>query len=152
MAQTLRLADIGEPVTPSKIESAEAGRVVDFFSKQNVIGTPKLVSETGEEVGLPSSVFRILRAVAEEMAKGNAVAVLPYHHELTTQQAADLLNVSRPYLIGLLEDGQIPFHLVGRHRRVRLDDLLAYKHHRDGARRETLKRLTRDSQDMGLDY
>jgi excisionase family DNA binding protein len=93
-----------------------------------------------------------LAEAAEAVAGGSAVTVLPTQHELTSTQAADVLNVSRPHLVGLLDAGEIPFHKVGSHRRIRLDDLLAYRRCRDIGRRETLRRLTRDAQDAGMDF
>lgn len=152
MAVAQRIMDLDEPIVPSRGESEEAGRVFDFMTRQAVAKNPGLVSETGEEMPLPVTVYRVLLRVAQEMAQGNAVAVMPVHHELTTTQAAEILNVSRPHLVGLVDAGDIPSHKVGSHRRIRLDDLLAYKHRRDGSRRETLRRLTQDAEDMGLDF
>jgi excisionase family DNA binding protein len=113
-------------------------------------GTAKLRTPSGEEIELPHSVFEVLVRVVHEMARGNAVRVLPVHAELTTQQAANLLGVSRPYLVGLLEEGEIPFRKVGSHRRVRLDDLLVYKDKRDRERRSALNELAAESQELGL--
>jgi excisionase family DNA binding protein len=87
---------------------------------------------------------------ARELASGNAIAILPLNKDLTTQEAADILNVSRPYLIKLLEQGDIPYVKTGTHRRVRLSDVLTYKHVRDAERRRALAKLTQLSQDMGI--
>jgi excisionase family DNA binding protein len=113
-------------------------------------GEATLRAPSGEEIELPHSVFEALVRVVHEMARGNAVRVVPVHAELTTQQAADLLNVSRPFLVGLLEEGGIPFRKVGSHRRVRLDDLLVYKDERDRERRSALDKLATESWKLGL--
>jgi excisionase family DNA binding protein len=108
--------------------------------------------QSGEDVTLPLSVIRLLKDILAEMAQGHAVALLPIRAELTTQQAAGLLNVSRPYLIGLLEEGKIRFRLVGQHRRVRLDELMAYKRKDDEARRKVADELTADARELGMGY
>ncbi len=106
----------------------------------------------GEDITLPKHAFRLLKDILAEMAKGHGVTLLPVRAELTTQQAADLLNVSRPFLIGLLEDGKIPFRLISQHRRVRLDDLMAYKRKDDEARHRIADELTADAQELGMGY
>lgn len=102
------------------------------------------------KVNIPAPAFRLLIDVLDELARGNAVVVAPVHQELTTQQAAELLNVSRPYLISLLEAGALPYRKVGTHRRVRLADLLAYQRADEEQRRERQRTLTREAEELGL--
>ncbi|MBA3416813.1 MAG: excisionase family DNA-binding protein [Chloroflexia bacterium] len=110
---------------------------------------PKLVGSRGEEIELPETVVLVLRQVVRSLAQDQAVTVVPVHKQLTTQQAADLLNVSRPYLVQLLEAEEIPSTKTGTHRRIRLDDLLVYRQHRDEERQAALTRLTQMGQATG---
>lgn len=103
-----------------------------------------------EEVQIPAAAFRLLVQILDQLGRGNAVMCVPVHAELTTQQAADLLNVSRPYVVKLLEEGAIPFSRTGTHRRVRLEDVMEYKRRRQAARREAMKELVRESEKLGL--
>jgi len=105
----------------------------------------------GEEVlTLPRGALELLARVLAHMANGQGVSVVPANAELTTQQAADLLNVSRPFLIGLLNAGQIDYRLVGTHRRIRAESLMAFIRADDQRRRQVADELTALNQDMGL--
>ncbi len=114
----------------------------------------RLVSDDipGEEIEIPASALHLLIDVLAQMAQGNAVTLMPIQAELTTQEAADLLQVSRPHLVKLLETGQIPFHRVGRHRRVRLQELMAYKQQIDTARSQVLDELVAQAETLGMGY
>lgn len=106
--------------------------------------------DSAEELLLPRGAVELLASVLAHMAAGRAVSVVPSHAELTTQQAADLLNVSRPFLIGLLEAGEIDYRTVGTHRRVKAESLLEYRRTDDQTRREAADELTALNQGMGL--
>ncbi|GHU10543.1 hypothetical protein AGMMS50225_14260 [Betaproteobacteria bacterium] len=103
-------------------------------------------------VHVPVSALRLLVDVLTEISAGNAVSITPIHAELTTQDAADILNVSRPFLVQLLEHGEIPFHKTGTHRRVRYQDVIAYKARIDTARSETLDALVAQGQALKMGY
>ena len=120
----------------------------DLLANPNTIYT--LVSERDVEVKLPASLVNVLMEAARQLAKGNSVSIFHYEEQLTTQQAADLLQVSRPYLIRLLEQGKIRYHLVGSHRRVRLGDLMDYKSTRDSLRKANISEMVRVSESLGL--
>lgn len=109
------------------------------------------VDADGDLVELPAMVTRLLQTVLEHVAAGHALSIMPLNAELTTQQAADLLGVSRPFLVKLLEAGDINHRKVGRHRRVRVADLLAYRKQNHASRSEALSELTSLGQETG-DY
>lgn len=108
-----------------------------------------LVGPSGEATSIPESVFYMLERVAEVMARGDSITVVPVGKEVTTQQAADLVNVSRQYLVRLLDEGRIPFRKTGKHRRLRIEDVLSFKEERDKDRRAGLRELSRLTQDLG---
>ncbi len=104
------------------------------------------------DVTVPVSAIHMLVDILNQMAQGNAVSLVPIHAELTTQQAADLLNVSRPFLVKQLEGGAIPFYKVGRHRRVRFSDLMAYREGLDQQTADAADELAAQAQELGLGY
>jgi excisionase family DNA binding protein len=147
-----------EAVQPNEAEAllaSEAGRALARLASHN-----KAVRFEAREEGrgegatfvLPAAAVHLLLDILGQMAAGNAVTVIPLHPELTTQQAADLLNVSRPFLVDLLEEGKLPFRKVGTHRRILYNDLMAYKQQEDQARRRVLNELAKQAQELGLGY
>jgi excisionase family DNA binding protein len=109
----------------------------------------QLVGPNGETIPLPEALFYVLERVAEVMARGDSITVVPVGREVTTQQAADLLNVSRQYLVRLLDEGRIPFRKSSKHRRLRIADVLDFKEQRDKDRRAGLRELSRMTQEFG---
>lgn len=105
-----------------------------------------------KQIIIPTSALRLLVDILTQMAKGNAITLIPVHAELTTQEAADMLNVSRPYLVALLEQGKIPFRKVGTRRRIFVNDLLHYKEKIDKARLKTLEELAAQAQELDMGY
>lgn len=142
------MLDPRSPVSASEqalAEVIELARVMEGKRPQR----PRLVGPKGETLELPEPVFHLLRQIVTVLARGDAVTVVPLHKELTSQQAADLLNVSRQYLVRLLDEGAIPYTKTGKHRRIRINDLLEYKKKRDEQRRKGLIELMQMSQDFG---
>ena len=134
--------------------AAEARPLVDALA-QATGDLTLTVSGEGEATGairISAPALRFLFAALSEIASGKGVSLLPLDEEVTTQQAADLLNVSRPYLVGLLEKGEMPFRKVGNQRRVRLPEVLAYKARTDIGRRAALRELAQLGQEMGAGY
>jgi len=113
------------------------------------------ISIVGEDdkthtIELPTSAMTMLAEVLGELAAGNAVQIVPVHAELTTQEAANILNVSRPHMVKLLEKGNLPFHKIGRHRRVLFADLMEYKKRRENESLNAMQALADQAQDIGM--
>ena len=112
-------------------------------------GSIKVVGAKGRKAELPGAVVGLLDEILKNMQAGKAVSIVPEHRQLTTQRAANLLGVSRPFLVRLLEEGHLPFHMVGSHRRVYLKDLLAYQKRRDAERHDAINRMARMELEAG---
>ncbi len=143
-------AQVDRPVLPPSdpAERHELDELATLLT--DVSGDAAMVAPDGTLVHLPSAVYEVLSRVIAAMRAGRAITIAPLAQRLTTQEAADLLGVSRPTLIKLLEDGKIPFEQPGRHRRIRLDDLLAYRDRRRKERSRTLDELVEQTEALGL--
>lgn len=145
------LPSLNDLVTPQAAEATALRMMQQLLRKGpkhlKLVG----LSSDGEKeaVELPVSVLDALRLLISHLAQGDTVKLVPIHKEMSTQEAADLLNVSRPYLIQLLEQGAIPYHRVGTHRRIRFPDVMAYKQRRDADRAEALRRMIRICEETG---
>lgn len=135
------------PHTPDKNTMEFAAGLLRNF------GSVALVDTHNNKVSFSDNpkIFTLIKSVLSSLASGKAVSIVPYDAVLTTHQAAHFLNVSRPHLIKLLEEGALSFHKVGTHRRVKFDDLLAYKQAQQETTRSALKELTNLSEEYGLD-
>lgn len=141
-AEDIALARESSRVLSTVLQTRAETQQIDFHDDKGAV----------RSVTLPTSALRLLLDVLTEIGQGNAVTLIPIHAELTTQEAADLLNVSRPFLVQLLEKGEIPFHKIGTHRRVRYQDVIAYKNRIDAERRKALDALAAQGQELGMGY
>jgi excisionase family DNA binding protein len=152
------VSDFPETVTPTEAESRlaqETSRQLAKFLSRKRKQPVRLRVESDkvpEEVSIPASAFRLLNDILTQMAQGNAVTLIPVHAELTTQQAADLLNVSRPFLIEQLEKKAIPYRKVGTHRRILFKDVMDYKRRVDENRLQALEELSAQAQQLDMGY
>ena len=142
------------PTLPSEAEAILAKETSRVLAARVQTADPLqlriLDDPTAGTVKLPATAVRMLIHILEEMARGNAMTLIPVHAELTTQEAAGMLNISRPSLIQLLGEGKIEYRRVGTHRRVRFEALIAYKRRTDAERRAVLAELAAYDQELGL--
>ena len=129
--------------------ASRAGRKLEALI-EGTDPVPVRFGSGAETIDIPTPAVRLLKEILDQMAHGNGVALTPLHAELTTRQAADLLQVSRTHVVQLLDDGRIPCRKVGVHRRVPAEDLLACRRATEARRRETIDALTARDQELGL--
>lgn len=152
----MSLLELPETVAPSGAESQvaeESGRRLAKYldrTKPTINVSVQSIGTAGETVAVPMAAFRMLTDILNAMARGDAITLVPLHAELTTQQAADLLNVSRPFLVKQLELGKLPYRTVGTHRRITFADLKAYKSALAEERRRALDELAEEGQLLGM--
>jgi excisionase family DNA binding protein len=142
------------PAIPSESEALLAGETSRILASRKQTAKPlqlRIVDDPGKRtIRIPAAAVQMLVRILEEMARGNAVALIPVNAELTTQEAGDMLNISRPSLIQLLDEGKIDFRRVGTHRRVRFESLMEYKRRADDDRRAALAELAACDQELGI--
>ena len=152
----MRASNVKLPTPKTSEEAKLALRALSTLPKRKAASRTVRVQPDGEEhavsVTVPREAFELFLEILGQMANGNAVTIVPVHAELTTQQAADMLNVSRPFLISLLDENKLPFRLVGTHRRIKAADLAAYKQNDDERRKALLDELTAEAEKHGLGY
>lgn len=139
---------------PTEQDSALArmsGKVLARYARTD---RPLVVHVTGQEqpIELPAGAVALLMEILHAMAAGRGVTIIPENAELTTVQAAKILNVSRPFLIKLLDNGELPYRKVGTHRRIRMEDVMNYKEAIDREREAALDQLVEDAQNLDLGY
>ena len=155
MSNKAQIRDL--PFLPSEEDIAlakESSRALSMVLSTKAEFQTITIQSKGEtkNVDLPIGAFRLFIDILSNLSQGNAVQVIPVHAELTTQEAADMLMVSRPYLIQLLDNKRISFRKVGTHRRIRYCDLLEFKRLEDANRDGSLDELAKQAQEMGMGY
>jgi excisionase family DNA binding protein len=141
------------PTMPEIEAAKQSSRMLSKYADADRVQlTLRANNRAPEDLVLPGQVMQLLLDIVSEMAKGNAISLVPIHHELSTQEAANLLNVSRPHIVSLLEKGVLPHRKVGAHRRVLASDVLAYKVSLLVQRNQALDELTALSQELGMGY
>lgn len=155
MTPTATLEPTTLPSTEAETAASAAQAISEILPRKRTARsrvTIILEGDPTQRIVVPAPAFELLVSILAEMANGNGVTVMPVHAELTTQEAANFLNVSRPYLVKLLEEGKIPFRKVGSRRRVQLPDLMAYKAKDDDRRDKALAALAAQAQEEGFGY
>jgi excisionase family DNA binding protein len=153
MTQAFKLTELttSPPSEEDRKIAAESSRQLAALIGTGEKAQLRLI-EGDEVITVPVSAMRMLVDILAHMAEGEAMVLIPQDAELTTQQAADFLNVSRPFFVKLLEAGKLDFHKVGSHRRVYFRDLIAYKQQSMGDRRKALDELTKQAQELNMGY
>lgn len=144
--------DVREPVIPSESDVDLARKMMPHFKRNGDSKKVNVRVGSGEQIELPEVAVELLVRILGQLAAGNAVTLMPIHKALTTQEAADILGVSRPFVVAQMDTGKIPYRKVGTHRRVMVKDLVDYKRKMDAAREQSLDELAAEGQRLGLGY
>jgi excisionase family DNA binding protein len=131
-------------------EGSDLSRLARRLAKIEPPAQARLVGPDGSTIDLPNELYKVLRDVVSALSQGLAISIAPHNTMLTTQEAADLLNISRPTLVRLLTDGEIPYTMRGRHRRIMLRDVLDYRERTRRERRRTLDQMVAEAEEDNL--
>lgn len=134
------------------LESSKALASLLPRKEKKEVGIKIAIGDREADLQLPYSALKLFLQILTEMAAGNAITLIPIHAELTTQEAANLLHVSRPFLVGLLEQGKLPFHKVGTHRRIKFQDLKNFQKEFEQKSRKALDELAEQAQKLDMGY
>ena len=145
MSTTLRERTVLPPDDPASLV-----RLARSLTGVKGAARARLVGPDGSQIEIPDELYGVLRDVVAALSQGLAISIAPHNTMLTTQEAADLLNISRPTLVRLLTDGAIPYTMRGRHRRVLLRDILDYQERTRSERQQTLDQMAAEGEDDGL--
>jgi excisionase family DNA binding protein len=150
------LAHSNRPSVPTPQEATLARisgeRLSRYAHRKKPLSVRVLEAGQNQPIDLPAGAVALLMDILRAMADGRGVTIIPDHAEVTTVEAANILNVSRPFLIKLLEEKAIPHRLVGKHRRILIDDVMAYKNRIDREREAVLAQLTAEAQEKDMGY
>jgi excisionase family DNA binding protein len=140
--------DVVVPTADESVLAKEASRALAASGEKEL----RIRLEDGGELVLPKSATKLIQHLLLEMSHGNAVTLIPIHAALTTQEAANILGVSRPYIVKLIDSGELPHDQVGTHRRIRFSDLENYRNRFEARRKKILEELADEAQDLGMGY
>ena len=147
----MELLDIKRPTKEEQRTALESYDALAASLDQLRTEFPEIeIEETEEKIRIPISALKFLVRILKEISQGNPVSIVPIATEITTQAAAELLGCSRPHIVKLLESGKIPFNKVGKHRRIKYEDLVAYKKEMKALQRQKIQEIMELDEDTGM--
>lgn len=149
--ETMELIDIRKPSKEEQLTALKSYRVLASSIDQLRNDNPEIeIEETEEKIRIPISALRLLADILKQISQGNPISIVPIATEMTTQAAAELLGCSRPHVVRLLEEGKIPFTKVGRHRRIKYEDIVRFKNDMKSKQRKRIQKLMELDEESGL--
>jgi excisionase family DNA binding protein len=147
----MELIDIRRPTKEEQRAARESYEALASSIEQLRTEMPEIeIEETEEKIRIPINALRFLAAILKEISLGNPVSIVPIATEITTQAAAELLGCSRPHIVKLLEEGKIPYTTVGKHRRIKYEDIVTFKKEMKARQRTKIQELMQLDEESGL--